>query len=70
MSCPHQEPCEECQKLEASTRRYLGLLCGVLAPILAIAAFGLALELDPRANGFAGIAIGCVMMWVRYRFRA
>ena len=63
MSCPHREPCAQCKEIERSSHRFFAWLCAVCAPLVGMIAVDLALELDPRAPGWTGIAIGCVFMW-------
>lgn len=70
MSCPHVEPCAECLASDRRSHHQFAWICAVLAPIAALIAFALACELDPRANAWAGMAIGCVMMWHYNRHEA
>jgi uncharacterized membrane protein HdeD (DUF308 family) len=67
MNCPHREPCEQCREFERSNARVFAWICAVWAIIAGLFAVALALDLDPRAPGWIGMAIGGVLMWNYFR---
>lgn len=67
MNCPYREPCDKCKEMERGYARTCSRICALLAPMLALVAVGLALELDPRSSAWAGVAGGCTLMFFYYR---
>ncbi len=64
MSCPHRGPCEQCREFERSNARVFAWICAILAPFVGLVAVTVASEQDPRGNGWTGIAIGLVLVWL------